>query len=128
MAVNLDLIFGSAGGIHEGTSYHGKEHVALLENANARAPWIANISHMIQGARNFAVPTTGALGVIDLYVGHGEVSWPIFNIVATRHRAWGEGVRIQKGLSGGDKPRPYVSLLLGLNFRVSLVSPVSQFP
>jgi len=87
MPFNLYLVLGRTGSIHKRAGNHRKEGIALVEDANACAPWIANISHMIQGASNFAVPTTGAFGVIDFYVGHGEVSWPVFNVVALRHRA-----------------------------------------
>jgi hypothetical protein len=87
MAFNLYLILGRAGGIHKRAGDHGKKSVPFVEHPDTCSPGIADVSHMIQGARNFAVAATGAFGVIDPYFGHDENSWAVSNLVARGHRA-----------------------------------------
>ena len=87
MSFNFYLILGRAGGIHKRAGNHGKEGVPLVEHSDTCSPGIADVSHMIQGAGNLAVAATSALGVVDQYFGHDEVSECVSIALVLKHRA-----------------------------------------
>jgi len=42
-----------------------------MKNPDACSPGIADVSHMIQGASDFAMAATSAFAVVYFYFGHG---------------------------------------------------------
>ena len=80
MAVDLNLIFGSAGSIHKRTGYYRKEYIALMEDANACPPGI-DIGHMVERASDFAMAAARTLGVVNQYFGHVVISWVSANAI-----------------------------------------------